>query len=64
MIGIGEYNWDRRVYDRQVDTSPRMHTLMEDEWLRQITVITTMWFVLMFAAGISLILFAGAFATL
>lgn len=41
-----------------------MHTVLEDEWLRQITVITTMWFVLVFAAGISLIIFAGAFATL
>lgn len=41
-----------------------MRELMEDEWLRKITIITTVWFVLVFAAGISLVAFSGVFAAM
>lgn len=56
--GTGAFMADRSI------RRPEMRILLEDKWLRQMTVITTVWFVLVFAAGLSLIAFAGAFATL
>jgi len=41
-----------------------MSELLEDEWLRKMTVITTAWFVLVIAAGLALIAFSGAFASM
>lgn len=41
-----------------------MRELLEDRWMAEMAIITTVWFVLVLAAGISLIAFSGAFATL